>query len=292
MGAAENSGKLGAFLRRRRGAIDRNSACVGTLTRLPQRIGRPVTQEELAGFLGISREWYSLLENGSIGTVSKQLVDGISRLFSIPHAALYALCDKSGLEIAAAEAFSEVRSFIKTVSGAASFVEGAALATDALQRVVNADCATISTVRTGDGRLVGYATGPQSKYWTALSDETAMEAHDSLRTGGIGVSRNVPQADEVERMVINYFELQGDAAGEYSYECTAQRWRAVNEGLKARSAVVVPLFEMNEYRGILATCWMEPDVPSDVHAAVAETLRSALRLASLPAISKAAAIDL
>ncbi len=198
-----------------------------------------MTQEELAGFLGISREWYSLLENGSIDCVSRQLVDGIARLFSIPHAALYALCDKSGLENATVEAFSELRSFLKTVSDAASFVEGAALATEARPRVVNADCATISTVRTGDGRLVGYATGPQSKYWTALSDETVMEAHDSLRTGGIGVSRNVPQADEVERMVMNYFELLGDAPGEYSYECTAQRWRAVNEDLKARQRALL-----------------------------------------------------
>ena len=292
MGTAKSSGKLGAFLRRRRLAIDHNSTCVGTLTRLPQRIGKPVTQEELAGFLGISREWYSLLENGSIDCVSRQLVDGIARLFSIPHAALYALCDKSGLENATVEAFSELRSFMKMVSNAASFVEGAALATEALQRIVNADCATISTVRTGNGRLVGYATGPQSKYWTALSDETVMEAHDSLRAGGIGISRRLPQADEVEQMVISYFELLGDTPGEYSYECTAQRWRAVNEDLKARSAVAVPLFEMNEFRGILATCWMEPDVPSDVHAAVAETLSGALRLASLPAMSTTASIDL
>jgi DNA-binding XRE family transcriptional regulator len=42
--------------------ISPSAATIGALPRPPNRQGRPVTQEEMAEYLGVSREWYVRLE--------------------------------------------------------------------------------------------------------------------------------------------------------------------------------------------------------------------------------------
>jgi transcriptional regulator with XRE-family HTH domain len=57
---------------RRQIAPDRES--LGPYTRIPLRVGKPVTQEELAEAAGVSREWYGLLESGRSPGVSSRLL--------------------------------------------------------------------------------------------------------------------------------------------------------------------------------------------------------------------------
>jgi transcriptional regulator with XRE-family HTH domain len=55
---------LGQFLRNARTAIPPEARCLGRMLRHPNRIAKPVTQEEVAEVLGISREWYARIECG------------------------------------------------------------------------------------------------------------------------------------------------------------------------------------------------------------------------------------
>jgi transcriptional regulator with XRE-family HTH domain len=61
---------------RKRIASDQES--LGPHTRIPLRVGKPVTQEELAEAVGISREWYGLLESGRSPGVSFGLLSRLA----------------------------------------------------------------------------------------------------------------------------------------------------------------------------------------------------------------------
>lgn len=69
---------IGPFLRRRRRQIDREAPSLGPYLRFPDRIGKPVTQEEMAEALEVSRQWYALLESDG-AHASPALLDKISR---------------------------------------------------------------------------------------------------------------------------------------------------------------------------------------------------------------------
>lgn len=56
------SERLGALLKRCRARIDRNRRSLGPFLRLPMRIGKTVTQEEIAEAAGITRQWYAMME--------------------------------------------------------------------------------------------------------------------------------------------------------------------------------------------------------------------------------------
>jgi DNA-binding XRE family transcriptional regulator len=73
--------ELGSFLRARRLNISPERTTLGPWERLPVRRGRPVTQEELAEALGISRNWYRRLESGDAPRASAKLLDRIARVF-------------------------------------------------------------------------------------------------------------------------------------------------------------------------------------------------------------------
>ncbi|HTJ28728.1 MAG TPA: helix-turn-helix transcriptional regulator [Candidatus Limnocylindria bacterium] len=70
--------RLGAFLRERREAVHPESRALGAYLRQPRRIGRRVTQEELAEVIGVSRTWYALLETGSAVRPSTAVLDRIA----------------------------------------------------------------------------------------------------------------------------------------------------------------------------------------------------------------------
>jgi hypothetical protein len=58
----ERRRRLSAFLLNRRQRVNSNAVRVGTYARPESRIGRPLTQEEVAEALGVSRQWYGALE--------------------------------------------------------------------------------------------------------------------------------------------------------------------------------------------------------------------------------------
>jgi transcriptional regulator with XRE-family HTH domain len=75
--------RLSSFLLHKRQCIDPNAAQVGPFTRRENRIGRPVTQEEIAEALEVSRQWYAALETGSTIRPSVTLLDRIAAVFEL-----------------------------------------------------------------------------------------------------------------------------------------------------------------------------------------------------------------
>src|SRR5712671_3237688 len=59
---AKSHSELALFLRYLRRRIHRDVRVLGPYVRLPRRLGKRVTQEELAEAIGVGREWYVQLE--------------------------------------------------------------------------------------------------------------------------------------------------------------------------------------------------------------------------------------
>jgi transcriptional regulator with XRE-family HTH domain len=73
---AREAESLGALLREYRRRLHPQMTVLGDVVRRPDRVGKPVTQEELAEAVGVTREWYQKLErrgevNASAGLVSR-----------------------------------------------------------------------------------------------------------------------------------------------------------------------------------------------------------------------------
>jgi peroxiredoxin/transcriptional regulator with XRE-family HTH domain len=75
--ADERQRRFGNFLRQRRLAIPVATKTLGTFVRLPNRVGKAVSQEELAEAINVSRSWYGLLETGRQVQPSAALLDRI-----------------------------------------------------------------------------------------------------------------------------------------------------------------------------------------------------------------------
>src|SRR5580700_5361605 len=69
---------LAGFLKRVRRRIHVESRSLGQRHRLPSRVGKAVTQEEVAEAVGISRNWYQMLETKPGLRVSTTLLGRIA----------------------------------------------------------------------------------------------------------------------------------------------------------------------------------------------------------------------
>ncbi|HEY0798262.1 MAG TPA: helix-turn-helix transcriptional regulator [Candidatus Baltobacteraceae bacterium] len=72
-GPLEECCTLGVFLKERRRELSAQIRAIGSHPRPPVRIGRAVTQEEIAEAVGVSRVWYAQIESGR-GSVSLRLL--------------------------------------------------------------------------------------------------------------------------------------------------------------------------------------------------------------------------
>jgi transcriptional regulator with XRE-family HTH domain len=73
-GAEAREERLHRFVRQRRMRLAPESHFLGEHRRLSARIGKPVTQEEIAEHLGISRQWYARFEGGAPAEFSPPLL--------------------------------------------------------------------------------------------------------------------------------------------------------------------------------------------------------------------------
>jgi transcriptional regulator with XRE-family HTH domain len=70
--------QLGELLKRCRTRIGHERASLGPYLRLPVRIGKVITQEEVAEAVGISRQWYGLLESNHRVRVSSAVLTRVA----------------------------------------------------------------------------------------------------------------------------------------------------------------------------------------------------------------------
>jgi hypothetical protein len=77
------SAGLKMLLKHFRVRIDPNEKTLGPQARLPLRHGKPVTQEELAECVGVSRYWYGMLESETPARVSTVLLDRLATILML-----------------------------------------------------------------------------------------------------------------------------------------------------------------------------------------------------------------
>jgi transcriptional regulator with XRE-family HTH domain len=79
-GATAEPGTVGELLKRCRQRLSSNIRSLGVCVRVPVRIGKVVTQEEVAEAAGISRVWYATMENDRAPRVSVRVLGQITVL--------------------------------------------------------------------------------------------------------------------------------------------------------------------------------------------------------------------
>jgi transcriptional regulator with XRE-family HTH domain len=121
--------ELALFLNHLRRRVEPDVPVLGPYSRVAQRLGKRVTQEELAEAIGVTREWYALLETAGKSRASTRLLDRLAdvlmvtpeeraRLFQLALPALGAQLRGDSLEVL--EAFSRLKSLTKSLWAATS----------------------------------------------------------------------------------------------------------------------------------------------------------------------------
>jgi hypothetical protein len=88
------SSRLKELLRQFRRRIDPYEQALGPQARPPSRRGKPVTQEEIAECIGVSRAWYCMLESDKPARASTFLLDRLASILMLSaaeRATLFAL---------------------------------------------------------------------------------------------------------------------------------------------------------------------------------------------------------
>jgi transcriptional regulator with XRE-family HTH domain len=74
---------LGEFIKSCRLRVDRGSLSLGMCPRLPSRVGKAATQEEVAEAAGISRVWYAMIEGNRHVSVSARVLQRIAEVLML-----------------------------------------------------------------------------------------------------------------------------------------------------------------------------------------------------------------
>jgi transcriptional regulator with XRE-family HTH domain len=295
----ERSRAFGRSLRQRRVAVDPAVRRLGPYPRRPERVGRRVTQEEFAEAIGVSREWYSRLENGTMPRTSADLIQKIALAFELDESERLQLIAFGIDDVAAANArfksataegildsVSQLRRFVQRVTLCSSFAEAAELAVETIDELLRSDCVTVMMLQDAGGVLTGYATGPRSRYWTPLCTRITHEIYAPLRDGGIGIVESAPSDEELAgrlEMSLACVRRNGEDRP-YEYECEVATWHEWHDRLQGHSGIAIPLFEGEFYRGVLGVGWLQPRQVAELAIEVARTTATIVELAAAKAV--------
>jgi transcriptional regulator with XRE-family HTH domain len=152
---------LGGLLKRCRARIGPECASLGAFSRLPARVGKPVTQEEVAEAAGISRAYYAILENNHALRVSMQVLTRIADVLMISPIERDALFRLGVPELEGAvferpctpvlEAFSSLRRCSRRICAASTEREVLAIASDEIFTLFERPPLTYTALRRADG---------------------------------------------------------------------------------------------------------------------------------------------
>jgi transcriptional regulator with XRE-family HTH domain len=131
--SAKPRSELALFLKSLRGRIDPHVRALGPHVRCPHRLGKRVTQEELAEAIGVTREWYAMLESATTTRPSTSLADRLAdalmvtpeeraRLFRLAVPEAWHGCPGDD-SLAVLDAYSRLRSLTKRLWTATSVEE-------------------------------------------------------------------------------------------------------------------------------------------------------------------------
>jgi transcriptional regulator with XRE-family HTH domain len=159
---------LGQFLRRCRTRIARERTSLGNYLRVPCRIGKTVSQEEVAEAVGISRQWYAMLENDRASSPSMAVLGGIADVLMLgqtERSMLFRLAlpelrlgSPTSTSRAILDAFGSLRRLMRRLWAATSEGEALTLIREQALPQLGAD-AILSRTRVGEGRWEQAASG-------------------------------------------------------------------------------------------------------------------------------------
>ncbi|HYZ17632.1 MAG TPA: helix-turn-helix transcriptional regulator [Candidatus Acidoferrum sp.] len=157
----EDPERLSALLKRCRARIRPERPSLGPYLRPPKRIGKAVTQEDIAEAVGITRQWYERLENDRAARVSSivlgriadaLMMDSAERSalfrFAVPEMRATSLADRSS---AILEAFRSVRSIVRPLLAATTEAEALTVVRERAMAYLAPDAMATFT-RLGEGR--------------------------------------------------------------------------------------------------------------------------------------------
>ncbi len=184
--------RLDALLKRCRTRIARERPSLGTFLRLPVRIGKAVTQEEVAEAVGISRQWYAMLESNRPMRVSAAVLARIAdalMMESTERATLYRLAlpelrstDLTERSTGMLEAFVSYRPFIRRLWAATTEAEALTVLRERALTQLAPDGMQTCT-RLGDGRWDRATTGDPElakRYDTLIGQPSGSPVVDDL----------------------------------------------------------------------------------------------------------------
>ena len=132
-GATAEPGTTGELLKRCRQRLSSNTRLLGVCLRAPVRIGKTVTQEEVAEAAGISRVWYAMMENDRATRVSVRVLQELASVLhmepseratlfrlAIPELRSASLSERSAGML---DAFASIRRFMRRLAGVSSTLE-------------------------------------------------------------------------------------------------------------------------------------------------------------------------
>ena len=175
---------LRSFLKRLRKRVDPGTGKLGAYKRLSQKVGRAVSQEELAEAIGVSRGWYALLESGASVqpsvTLLNRLADALGAdpderriLFRLAIPALdHGLAHESGATLAS---LSLLRATSSRLRSANSDDEAVAIAAECAANWFDDALLIVSAIRSETGSWgwrIGLNRGaiPDERFAPHLSD--------------------------------------------------------------------------------------------------------------------------
>jgi transcriptional regulator with XRE-family HTH domain len=159
---------LGRFLRRCRTRIAGERTSLGNYLRLPSRVGKTVSQEEVAEAVGISRQWYATLESDRavspsaavLGRIADALMMGPTERSTLFRLALpdLRLGSPTSTSRAILDAFGSLRRLMRRLWAATSEGEALTLIREQALTQLPAD-AIVTRRRAGEGLWDHAATG-------------------------------------------------------------------------------------------------------------------------------------
>jgi transcriptional regulator with XRE-family HTH domain len=220
--SAEPHSELALFLKFLRQRVDPDACNLGPHARLLSRVGKRVTQGELAEAVGASREWYARLESAATIRTSTALLDRLAnalmvspeeraRLFhlAVPEVRCVPLRDDS---IAVLEAFSRLRSLTKRLYTATSVEDVLMTASEQIAEWFDDALLVRSTQRCESGLWETRCAGDKQEGNKAAEVMLELERRLLRTTGSLDASHLYPRLANA-----------GDLATPYLYPLPLQR---------------------------------------------------------------------
>lgn len=138
------AGTVGELLKGCRHRLSPSSRTLGMCVRAPIRVGKPVTQEEVAEAAGVSRVWFAMMENDRARRISARVLDELATVLGMSQgerAALFQLALPEVRAVSLSErtegmlnAYQSLRQFTRRLWSATSATEALRTARDYLLR--------------------------------------------------------------------------------------------------------------------------------------------------------------